>query len=359
MKDFIYTGTQSRVIFGSGTLAELPAEAERLGARRILVLTTPQQREQGDALVELLDGRAVGSFDQATMHTPVEITNRAISVASERDVDATVAIGGGSTIGLGKALSLHANLPQIAIPTTYAGSEMTPYLGQSEGGRKTTLRDDRVRPKTVIYDVDLTLSLPVQMSIVSGLNAVAHAMEALYARDGNPVISLMAEEGIRALGQALPALKHDSSSLEGRSDALYGAWLCSTCLSAAGMSLHHKLCHAIGGAYNLPHAETHSIILPHAAAYNASATPDAMARIARALGRTDADGAAALATLTSSIGAPSALRDFGMPEAGIREIARLTVENPYWNPRPIDEVSIRALIARAWSGNPPDATAYT
>ncbi|MDX1739579.1 MAG: iron-containing alcohol dehydrogenase, partial [Alphaproteobacteria bacterium] len=204
MDAFIYNATPSRVIFGSGTLEQIASEVEYLEAEKVLVLTTPFQKEMGEDLAGRIGTRSVGLYANATMHTPIEVTKDAIEFAKSREADLTIAIGGGSTIGLGKALTLHAGIPQIAIPTTYAGSEMTPILGQTENGKKTTLKDDKLRPKTVIYDVDLTLGLPVEMSITSGLNAIAHAMEAMYAKDQNPVVSLIAEEGIRALGRALP-----------------------------------------------------------------------------------------------------------------------------------------------------------
>ncbi len=353
MQPFVYNALSGRVVFGSGTLGEAGAEVERLGFGRVVVLTTPQQEQQGQDLAQALGSRAVGVFAEAAMHTPIEVTRRAVTFAEKARADATVSIGGGSTTGLGKALALHVGLPQIAIPTTYAGSEMTNILGQTEGGKKTTLRDDKLRPKTVIYDVDLTIGLPVAMSMTSGLNAIAHAMEALYAPDGNPVIALMAEEGTRALGTALPTIKADPANAEARSDALYGAWLCSICLASTSMALHHKLCHTLGGTFDLPHAETHAIVLPHAAAYNAPAAPDAMARIARALGRSDGDGAAALFDLTGTIGAPNALKDFGMPEDGIDRAADIATENPYQNPRAIERGAIRAMIANAWAGAPP------
>ena len=179
-------------------------------------------------------------------------------VARER-VDGLVAVGGGSTIGLAKAIALRTGLPQVAIPTTYAGSEMTDILGETEGGAKTTRRSEAVRPEAVIYDVELTRSLPPGLSATSGLNAIAHAAEALYARDGNPVIALMAEEGVRALAAALPAIVADPGDMAARGDALYGAWLCGLCLGAASMALHHKLAHVLGGSFDLPHAETHAV----------------------------------------------------------------------------------------------------
>lgn len=353
MDAFLYNAAPCRVVFGDGSLNKLADEVEALGLKRVMVLTTPHQAGQGQDVADLLGSRCVVQFNDATMHTPVDVTSRAASLAEECKADGTVAIGGGSTIGLGKALTLRAGLPQIAIPTTYAGSEMTPILGQTEDGVKTTMKDDALRPKTVIYDVELTLGLPVGMSVTSGLNAIAHSMEALYAQDRNPVVSLMAEEGIRAVGSALPVLCEKPDDPSARSEALYGAWLCSLCLGSVGMSLHHKLCHTLGGAFDLPHAETHSIILPHSAVYNAAAAPEAMDRIARALGKDDGNGPAALASLAKATGAPTALRDIGMPEDGINHAADLAARNPYWNPTPIDQVEINKLLKNAWAGHLP------
>jgi alcohol dehydrogenase class IV len=348
---FIYNGLPARVIFGSGTLAELPTEVERLGMKRALVLATPEQKASATDIAGRLGARAAGIFAGAAMHTPVEVTEQAMAVVREKGVDGTVAIGGGSTTGLGKAIALRTGFPQVVVPTTYAGSEMTPIIGQSEGGIKTTQSTLDVLPETVIYDVDLTMTLPPALSGTSGINAVAHSVEALYARERNPIIGMMAEDSIRALGAALPRICKDPTDRAARGDALYGAWLAGTCLGAVGMSLHHKLCHTLGGTFDLPHAETHTIVLPHATAYNAAAAPDAMARIARALSARDA--AQGLYALAKGVGARLALRDLGMPESGIDKAADLAVKNPYWNPRPIEREAVRALIARAWAGSPP------
>jgi alcohol dehydrogenase class IV len=269
----------------------------------------------------------------------------------ERHADAVVAVGGGSTTGLGKAIALRTDLPQIVLPTTYAGSEMTPILGETKDGVKTTQRTPKVLPEVVIYDVDLTLTLPVGLTATSGMNAIAHAVEALYAKDGNPIVSLMAEEGIAALARALPRIVTEPGDQEARSDALYGAWLCGVCLGAVGMALHHKLCHTLGGTFDLPHAETHTIVLPHATAYNAPAAPEAMARIARALGAEDAAGG--LYDLAVRIGAPRSLAAIGMPESGLDRAADLAVTNPYWNPRPIERPGIRQLLQDAYEGRLP------
>jgi maleylacetate reductase len=272
-------------------------------------------------------------------------------VVAARGADGVVAVGGGSTTGLAKAIALRSDLPQIVVPTTYAGSEMTPIIGETANGRKTTQRSLKVLPEVVIYDVDLTLTLPPGLSGTSGINAIAHAVEAFYAKDANPIISLMAEEGARALACALPKIASDPLDRAARSDALYGAFLCGACLGAVGMALHHKLCHTLGGTFDLPHAETHSIILPHALAYNAVAVPEALARIERALG--GADAPLRLYELARKVGAPRGLRDLGMPEAGISEAADLTMANPYWNPARLEREGIERLIRRAWEGLPP------
>jgi alcohol dehydrogenase class IV len=287
------------------------------------------------------------------MHTPVEVTERALEQVKAIGADGVVAVGGGSTTGLAKAIALRTDLPQIVAPTTYAGSEMTPILGETQDGVKTTRSSPKILPEVVIYDVDLTLSLPIALSITSGMNAIAHGVEALYARERNPVISLLAEEGIAAVSRALPGIKAGPAGKQARSDALYGAWLCGICLGSVGMALHHKLCHTLGGSFDLPHAETHTAVLPHAVRYNAMAAPEAMARIARALDVTDA--AQGLFDLAAGLGATMALRDLGMPEAGIDRATDLALTNPYWNPQPLERNALRDLITAVWAGQRPAA----
>jgi maleylacetate reductase len=351
MRAFTWTGLPSRVVFGEGTLAQLPAELDKLGLKRVLVLATPQQAGSAQTLADSLGGRAAGVFAEAAMHTPVEITERAMAQVQALGVDGTVAVGGGSTIGLGKAIALRTDLPQVAVPTTYAGSEMTTILGETAGGEKRTLRSLKVLPEVVIYDVALTLSLPPALSATSGLNAIAHAVEALYAPDTNPVVALMAEEAIGALARGLPRVVAAPADLQGRSDALYGAWLCGAVLGMVAMSLHHKLCHVLGGSFGLPHAETHAVVLPHATAYNAAHAPDAMARIARALGATSA--ATGLHDLAKRLGAPTALRNLGLRESDLDRAAEIASRDPYANPRPIERAGIRKLLGDAWSGRAP------
>jgi alcohol dehydrogenase class IV len=355
MERFVYQGTPSRVVFAWGALATLAAEVERLGARRALILATPEQQPLADEVARVLGSRAAGVHAQAVMHVPVEVARAARDKAAALDADCCVAVGGGSTVGLGKAIALESSLPIIAVPTTYAGSEMTPIYGLTEGRLKRTGRDPRVLPRTVIYDPSLTMSLPVGISAASGVNAMAHAVEALYAEDANPVIGLMAEESIRALGEALPAIVREPQNAEMRSRALYGAWLAGTCLGAVGMALHHKLCHTLGGTFNLPHAQTHAAMLPHTAHYNHAAAPDALARVTRALGGGNeaADAGPLLFELNRKLGISPALAQIGMPEHGLDEAAALACQNPYANPRAVERDAIRALLQRAWQGAVP------
>lgn len=354
MRNFLYVANPARVVFGAGTLAKLPEEVERLSLSRVMVVATPDQEGRARALAQRLGGRAAGVFAGARMHTPVEVTETALAVADDIRADGLVAVGGGSTTGLAKAVALRTDLPQIVAPTTYAGSEMTPILGETQEGRKTTVSSPKVLPEVVIYDVELTLSLPVGISVASGMNAVAHAVEALYARDANPIISMMAEEAIGAMAGALPLLFRNPHDIEARTEALYAAWLAGVCLGSVGMALHHKLCHTLGGTFGLPHAETHCAVLPHALAYNASAAPEAMRRINRALGTQDAPRA--LFELPKRLGATMSLRELGMPYDGMDRALDLSLATPYWNPRPLERQQLCGLLEDALQGRSPSAS---
>ena len=354
MQSFNFTGLPARVVFGDGSLGQLADEVRALGCLKALVLCTPQQIAQGHSLMKQLGYLATGLFSEATMHTPVDVTERALATLHATQADCTIALGGGSTIGLGKALALRTDVKQIVIPTTYAGSEATPISGETRDGVKTTQRSLKVLPEVIIYDVALTLSLPVAASSASGMNAIAHAVEALYAKEANPLTSTLAVQGIQSLHDALPKIHLNPLDKEARSDALYGAWLCGMCLSQVGMSLHHKLCHTLGGSFNLPHAETHSVILPHAVAYNAGAAPQAMQQIARAMNTSNA--AQGLFDLTAKLNLPTSLQALGMAQADVTRAAELALANPYWNPRAIERAGIQQLLDDAFHGRRPAAS---
>lgn len=351
MLNFTYEALPQRVIFGPGTLDSVGDELARLGVRRALVLTTPQQSDIGERLVAALGAASVGLFAEAAMHTPVDVTERAVRVARELGADGLVAIGGGSTTGLGKAIALRTDLPQLVVPTTYAGSEATPILGQTENGLKTTIRDMKVLPEVVIYDAELTRTLPARMVVTSGLNAIAHAAEALYTQDRNPIISGLALQGIEALATAMAAINANPDDLDQRSRALFGAWACGICLGSVGMALHHKICHTLGGSFDLPHAETHSVILPHAIAYNERAVGQDLSPISRILGSSSA--ARGLWDLARSLGAPMTLAELGMKREDLSRAAAIMTKNPYWNPQPLVEDELLALLEDAFEGNAP------
>lgn len=339
-----------RTIFGAGAIRQLGEEVDRIGSRA-LVISTPGQMRLSGRNIKKLGKRIAGIFNGAAMHVPRSIADEAIVQAQEGGADCCIALGGGSTIGLAKAIALELSLPILAVPTTYAGSEATPIWGITDQGIKTTGRDLRVLPRTVIYDPELTLNLPPGLSAVSGLNAIAHCVEALYAIDANPVTSLMAEEAIGALAASLPVIVRSPQDAHARATALYGAWLAGTCLGTVTMALHHKLCHTLGGSFGLPHAETHAVMLPHVMAFNAPAAPDAEIRIAQALGAKHA--AQGLWELAHRLGAPLTLSELGFSAAQIDQAAALATAKPYPNPRAIHRADIAALLSRAVAGLSP------
>jgi maleylacetate reductase len=345
---FVHRAQAARVRFGVGALDHLAEEVDAVGLARVMVICGPSHQELGRRVAAHLGARVVAVLPEARMHVPVEVARRAGEVAASVDADGCVAVGGGSAIGLGKALALERALPVVAVPTTYAGSEMTPVWGLTEEGAKRTGREPRVQPVAVVYDPALTLAMPPDLTATSGMNALAHAVEGLYAPDASPITSLMAEEGARAFAAALPALAADGTDLEARAEALYGAWLCGSVLGSTTMGLHHKLCHVLGGTLGLPHAPTHTVVLPHVLAFNAPAAPEASAALARALGADDP--VRALWELSGSLGAPRSLRELGMAEGDIERVVDLAVASPYTNPRPVDARDVEALLRAAWAG---------
>ncbi len=345
--------THQTVAFGAGLRQRATEHAAAAGATRVLILTTPHQSDLGLELAESLGPMAAGIFSKAAMHTPTDVTDEALAHLQASGADSVLAAGGGSTIGLGKALALRTGVTQIALPTTYAGSECTPILGQTENGVKTTMSDPKLRPDVVLYDAELVATLPTAMTVTSALNAMAHAVEALYAKDRTPATDALAMEGLTAFQRALPDVLANPTDLDARGATQEGAWACGTVLGQVGMALHHKLCHTLGGSLNLPHAETHAIILPHAVAYNRPAATEELAPVAAMFGAEEPG--LALWNFAKSLGAPLALKDLGVAESDLDRMADLATQNPYWNPREITKPGIRALLGRAWEGAAPQA----
>ncbi len=351
--DFVYESQPMRIVFGAGSSTRVSSELEALGLTRVLVLCAPEQVATAEAVGAALGVRCAGVHAGARMHVPVASVDEAVDLARALGADGCVAVGGGSATGLGKGIALRHGLPVVAVPTTYAGSEMTPIWGLTEDGAKTTGRNRSVLPRAVVYDPDLTLSLPVGLSISSGINAMAHAVEGLWAPDRSPVVSLMAAEGIRLLASALPTIVRSPHDPGARGAALRGAWLCGAVLGATTMSLHHKLCHVLGGSFDLPHAETHAVLLPHVLAFNATAAPDAAAAVAAALGVPTADVATGLWELARSLGAPLSLTSLGLAEDAVDDVVRRVLAVPHANPRPVEAAALTLMLHTALSGHPP------
>ena len=348
---FVYDAPPGRVVFGVGSVAQLGEEVDRLGGRRVLAIAG---KRAIDGLLERLGGRWAASFTDVQQHVPVEAATRATAAAAAAGADCLVAMGGGSATGLAKAVALKHQAPIVAVPTTYAGSEVTPIYGLTGPDGKHTGRDLRVLPRTVLYDPALTTGLPPQVTGPSGMNALAHAVEALYAPGANPVTSLLGEEGARVLHDALPRAVADPASLPARSDALLGAWLGGASLAGAGVGIHHQLCHLLGGAYRLPHAELHAVVLPHAVHFVAPAARPQLARLADRLGVDDVAGA--IWDLGRRLGTPASLAELGLPEAELDRAATRAVARVVQTPRRAGVSDLRALLGAAWQGRRPPPT---
>ncbi|GIE92392.1 maleylacetate reductase [Actinoplanes regularis] len=348
---FTHETLPQRVVFASNqAVRHVAAEVARLG-RRPLVIAAGAERHLAEPVLAALPDAA--HHREVAMHVPVAVAERARAAAAEHDADVLVSVGGGSTTGLAKAVALTTGLPIVAVPTTYAGSEATDVWGLTENGRKTTGSDRRVLPRTVIYDAALTLSLPAELSVASGLNALAHCVDSMWAPRTDPVNQALALAGVRALSSGLPLVLGEPHGLEGREQALYGAYLAAVAFASAGSGLHHKICHVLGGMFNLPHAQTHAVVLPQVLALNAPAVPDRERQLAEAFGAETASGG--LRRLRTRIDAPRALRDHGMRETDLpAAIDAILAVVPAGNPVPVTAARLDLLLRRAWAGEEPE-----
>ena len=349
MNSFTFEAQPSRVVFGPGCLDQLAHEVERLGCSRAMLVATPGRTDLVSRARALLREKSVEVFDRAVTHVPQHIAVAARESAAQSQADVIVALGGSSSIGVAKVVSLAIPLPIVAVPTTYGGSEMTSIWGMTEEGKKETGRNTRVQPRVVIYDPDLTLSLPPRTTASSGLNAMAHCIEALYAVDANALTTSAALQGLRLLASSLPLLSATPGDREQRGDALLGAWLAGYSLGTVQMALHHKLCHAIGGAFDLPHAETHAVLLPYTAAYNRDHAVEAMRLASKVLDVDDAPSE--ILDIARTIGAPLSLREIGMRSEDLRHAVDLALERQYPNPAPMTERGLKALLDAAYQGD--------
>jgi maleylacetate reductase len=342
---FVYDAPAQRVVFGAGSLARTKEEAERLDLGRVLVIATPGSgRRLGARVVELLGARACGLHAEAVIHVPRAVAQAGLAAVRDRRADGLVAVGGGSAIGLAKIIALDTGLPIIAVPTTYSGSEATPIWGTSEGERKTTGRDVKVVPRTIIYDPDLTLALPAAVTAASAMNAMAHCVEGLWIPERTPVSVAFATEATRRFGAFLQRAVASGQDREARAECMIAAWLAGAVL-VAGTGLHHKLAHVLGG-FGLPHAETHAIILPHVTRFNVAAASEARERLCDAL-RSD-DPAVTLLQLLQSFPIPQRLRDIGLAADKIVVAADQVASLGIKEPRSVSAAEVRDLLTAAY-----------
>jgi alcohol dehydrogenase class IV len=354
-REFVYEALPGRVVFGPGSARRDLADAvAALGYERLLLIAAGPEATLAEELAAPLGGRVVGRFDGVRPHVPVEVGAAAVAAAREASADAVLSVGGGSTTGTAKAVALATGLPIVAVPTTYAGSEMTPVWGSTKDGTKTTGRDLKVLPRLVVYDPELTTTLPAAITAASGMNALAHCVEALYAPGRNPVTAVVALEATRALARALPGAAADPGDIGARSEVLYGAYLAGSAFAVAGSGLHHKICHALGGAFDLPHAETHSVVLPHVVGFQQPAVPAAMDRVAAALGAAPGGAAAALYDLAAGLCVPVSLAAIGVPADGLERVVEpIVAAVPADNPRPVAAAEVRTILSAAYRGEHP------
>jgi maleylacetate reductase len=361
ISEFTYDARPQRVTFGPGRRREVAAEVDRLGARRAVLISgaTP---EIGDELATVLGDRLAGRWDEFVQHVPVELAGLAREFVDERRADVVVTVGGGSATGLAKAIALTHRLPIVAVPTTYAGSEQTPIYGLTGGRDKQTGRDPIVQPVSVVYDTELTLVLPPEVTGPSAFNALAHSVEGMYAEGHNPVTTALALEAIGAIARSLPVVMERPADLESRGELLYGAYLSGVVLGATSAGLHHKIAHVLGGTYDLVHADAHSVLLPHVVAFNAPALPDEFGRLAAALGDPGGDPALALWELATASHVPTALSELKSQHDGVvlapddlSAVARRVASEAPPNPRPVDADSLLVLLQAAFTGRRPPA----
>ncbi len=330
------------VSFGPGAALELRAEIHTLGLHRAFVVTTGGRSAAQIDPRALLGDACADMFSGAREHVPSATVAAALERFTASNADVCIAIGGGSAIGLGKAIARRVGVPLVAVPTTYSGSEMTSIWGETDDAGKQTGRDPLAKPRLVVYDVTLTLGLPVAESAASGMNAMAHAVEALYAANATDETRTIADEAAALLAQSLPAVVASPSNIDARTTALRGAHLAGRALDASAMGLHHRICHVLGGTFRMPHARTHAVVLPRVVAFNTTAAPDAMARLSRAIGQPEA--AAGLATLNQLLGIRMTLRELGLRQADIDQVADEVTATPYPNPRTVTRDDVRAIL---------------
>jgi maleylacetate reductase len=347
----VYNAVPSRVVFAEGSVNGIADEVARLGARRALVVTTPGRSGLGDRVASLLGDRCAGLWPEAVSQVPIELARRGRQAARDAGADCIVSAGGGAAIGLGKGISLELALPVIAIPTTYSGSEVTGFCGITIDGVKRMHTSLNMLASTVIYDPQLTLGLPVDISAASAMNALAHCVDAIYVPTVDPVTVLAAIEGARVIAQAAPRVVARPGDMQARADLLYGAYLGGVALTG-GFALQHGLAHVLGGSFNIPHGLSHTLVLPYVAHYNSAYAPLPLRRLATAIGASSVG--TGIYDLARSLDVKMGLTGTGLDRSVLEAAARITVETDEgYNPGPVSVEAVRGILDAAWDGERP------
>ena len=350
---FEYTPVPSRAVFAENAALKLKDEVEKLGASRIMIACSKGMVSRIAHVIDSLGTLCVSVYDGAKPHCPEQVAMEALDLYQKNKADCIVAVGGGSTIGIGKAIALRTDAKFIVIATTPCGSESTPIYGMLIGNQKKTGRDPRVIAKTTIYDPVLTTGINAHLTGTIGMNSLAHCVEALYAQVKSPVSDLFAIEGITVLTKGIKSSIVNPDDLNARSQVLYGGMLSGYCVNLAGIAIHHKICHVLGGHHGIPHGESNSVILPYAVAYNETAAPQAMEKIKTAMGTSSASGG--IYDFAREINVPGSLKELGMREEHLDIAAMETFETTPYNPKLVDFKSVRALLQQAYEGVRPEA----
>ncbi|MEQ1873479.1 MAG: maleylacetate reductase [Ilumatobacteraceae bacterium] len=358
MQAFTFEQLPMRVVFAAGAAASIGDEVRRCGAKRAMVIHDAIAKPTADDVAEQLGSLLAARWDEVAQHVPVPLAERARAAATNANIDLIVCIGGGSSTGLAKAIALTHHVPIVAVPTTYAGSEQTTIYGLTDTAHKQTGKDPAVLPRVVVYDPELTLGLPAHVTGPSAFNALAHSVEGLYATGCNPITSALALEAVRAIARSLPLVMHSPRDVDARGDLMYGAALSGMALGATSAGLHHKICHVLGGMFNLVHADAHSVVLPHAIAFNAPALPEEMERLAEALGAPGGDPAALLWDLAVASKVPTKLADLvgsdgPLQRDDLEAVAKQAAGEIKDNPRPVSASDLLELLQNAFDGTRP------
>ena len=358
MKNFstpgdVYNATPPRILFGSGSVSQIDAEVQRLGAHRALIISTPGRSRLADSIAPMLGKNFAGVLSEAISQVPIELAIRGRKQVAELGADCLIAVGGGASIGLAKGVALELGIPVIAIPTTYSGSEMTGFCGITIHGIKRMHTSLNMLARTVIYDPELTLELPCEVSAASAMNALAHCIDAAVVNTCSPIIAQAAYEGARVIMNSIGRVAKYPADIEARTEALYGAYLSGAALTG-GFALQHGLAHVLGGSFNVSHGLSHALVLPHVTAFHAQHFPHMMEPVAHAMGVPVSQLGIAVFELLVQTGLPTGLSQVGFIRADLDRAADITIETDNGQtPIRLTRAMVRNLLEATYLGVRP------